>query len=206
MALPWLCHGSVTACTACTKLLEMGQTDPVCQPSLPCPHNCQLVTTLSVKIKTDTCCVRCLHTQDAFIPQDRESGRSRGFAFVTMSDAAAAQEAIAQLNEQEFNVSTRRTKRTLILPCTPAWLPVTCPLRAVANCAGCAVARYCWPAACSRLQRQCCVHHTFMLKTWHGVSVLQGRTIRVNEAQPPGSGGGGGYRGGGGGGGYSGGE
>jgi hypothetical protein len=73
--------------------------------------------------------------EDAFIPQDRESGRSRGFAFVTMTDAAAAQEAIAQLNDQEFN----------------------------------------------------------------------GRTIRVNEAQPPGSGGGG-YRGGGGGGGYGGGR
>lgn len=43
--------------------------------------------------------------QDAFIPQDRESGRSRGFAFVTMADPAAAQNAISQLNEQDFNVS-----------------------------------------------------------------------------------------------------
>lgn len=46
-----------------------------------------------------------------------------------------------------------------------------------------------------------------------GVGVLQGRTIRVNEAQPPGSGGGGGgryggggYGGGRGGGGYGGGK
>lgn len=74
--------------------------------------------------------------EDAFIPQDRESGRSRGFAFVTMSDADAANQAIQQLNETDFN----------------------------------------------------------------------GRTIRVNEAQPPGSGGGGGgFRRGGGGGGYGGG-
>jgi RNA recognition motif-containing protein len=43
--------------------------------------------------------------QDAFIPQDRESGRSRGFAFVTMSDSGAAQEAISKLNDTDFNVS-----------------------------------------------------------------------------------------------------
>ena len=42
--------------------------------------------------------------QDAFIPQDRESGRSRGFAFVTMSDSAAAQEAINKLHDTDFNV------------------------------------------------------------------------------------------------------
>jgi hypothetical protein len=75
--------------------------------------------------------------EDAFIPQDRESGRSRGFAFVTMADSAAAQAAISQLHDSDYN----------------------------------------------------------------------GRTIRVNEAQPPGSGGGGGggFRRGGGGGGYGGG-
>jgi RNA recognition motif-containing protein len=80
--------------------------------------------------------------EDAFIPQDRETGRPRGFAFVTMASGADA--AIQSLNETDF----------------------------------------------------------------------QGRTIRVNEAQPPGSrgggfgGGGGGYgggRGGYGGGGYGGG-
>lgn len=35
---------------------------------------------------------------DAKIVTDRESGRSRGFGFVTMSDAAAAQTAISALN------------------------------------------------------------------------------------------------------------
>ena len=35
---------------------------------------------------------------DAKIVNDRESGRSRGFGFVTMSDAAAAQTAISALN------------------------------------------------------------------------------------------------------------
>jgi len=38
--------------------------------------------------------------EDAFIPQDRESGRPRGFAFVTM--AQGAPEAIQNLNETEF--------------------------------------------------------------------------------------------------------
>jgi RNA recognition motif-containing protein len=38
--------------------------------------------------------------EDAFIPQDRESGRPRGFAFVTM--ASGADQAIASLNETEF--------------------------------------------------------------------------------------------------------
>eukprot|EP00775_Hariotina_reticulata_P012547 gene12548-12680_t len=68
---------------------------------------------------------------DAFIPTDKESGRPRGFAFVTMSSGSG--DAVNALNETEF----------------------------------------------------------------------MGRTIRVNEALPPGdrSGGGGGYRGGGGGGG-----
>jgi RNA recognition motif-containing protein len=41
-------------------------------------------------------------SQDAFIPQDRESGRPRGFAFVTM--ASGAEDAIAALNEQDFGV------------------------------------------------------------------------------------------------------
>lgn len=39
--------------------------------------------------------------EDAFIPTDRESGRPRGFAFVTM--ASGAQEAINALNETDFN-------------------------------------------------------------------------------------------------------
>ncbi|GBF99462.1 hypothetical protein Rsub_12130 [Raphidocelis subcapitata] len=38
---------------------------------------------------------------DAFIPSDRETGRSRGFGFVTMADEAAAT-AMAQLNNTDF--------------------------------------------------------------------------------------------------------
>lgn len=38
--------------------------------------------------------------EDAFIPQDRESGRPRGFAFVTMANGA--DQAIQSLNETEF--------------------------------------------------------------------------------------------------------
>lgn len=60
--------------------------------------------------------LRCLQTQDlmtlfgnygevsdAFIPTDKESGRPRGFAFVTMSSGSG--DAINALNETEFMVS-----------------------------------------------------------------------------------------------------
>lgn len=40
--------------------------------------------------------------QDAFIPVDRESGRPRGFAFVTMGNGA--DQAIQSLNEKDFQV------------------------------------------------------------------------------------------------------
>lgn len=40
--------------------------------------------------------------QDCFIPQDRESGRPRGFAFVTMS--SGSDQAIQSLNETDFQV------------------------------------------------------------------------------------------------------
>ncbi len=36
--------------------------------------------------------------QEVAIPTDRETGQPRGFAFVTMGSASAANEAIAQLN------------------------------------------------------------------------------------------------------------
>lgn len=40
---------------------------------------------------------------DAFIPTDKESGRPRGFAFVTMTSGSG--DAINALNETEFMVS-----------------------------------------------------------------------------------------------------
>ncbi|KAI8475642.1 MAG: hypothetical protein J3K34DRAFT_517260 [Monoraphidium minutum] len=44
---------------------------------------------------------------DAFIPNDRETGRSRGFGFVTMN-ADAAQAAMTNLNNFEFQGRTIR--------------------------------------------------------------------------------------------------
>jgi len=48
-------------------------------------------------------CWLSLVPQDAFIPQDRESGRPRGFAFVTMANGA--DQAIQNLNETDFEVT-----------------------------------------------------------------------------------------------------
>jgi len=39
---------------------------------------------------------------------DRETGRAKGFGFVTMSDDSAAKEAIEALNEKEFSGRTLR--------------------------------------------------------------------------------------------------
>jgi len=39
---------------------------------------------------------------------DRETGRAKGFGFVTMNDDAAAKEAIEALNEKEFSGRTLR--------------------------------------------------------------------------------------------------
>lgn len=41
--------------------------------------------------------------QSAQVIQDRDSGRSKGFGFVEMSDDNAARQAIAALNDQEHN-------------------------------------------------------------------------------------------------------
>lgn len=39
---------------------------------------------------------------EVYLPMDRESGRPRGFAFVTMDSTMAMNEAIKGLNEQEY--------------------------------------------------------------------------------------------------------
>jgi RNA recognition motif-containing protein len=41
--------------------------------------------------------------REVALPTDRETGRPRGFAFVTMADAQAAQNAIQQLNGTELD-------------------------------------------------------------------------------------------------------
>lgn len=41
---------------------------------------------------------QCGAVSDVHLVTDRETGRSRGFAFVTMTDSAAAQNAIQQMN------------------------------------------------------------------------------------------------------------
>ncbi|KAI8842615.1 hypothetical protein BJ741DRAFT_591415 [Chytriomyces cf. hyalinus JEL632] len=45
---------------------------------------------------------------DAIVLKDRETGRSRGFGFVTMESADAAQAAIDALNEQDLDGRTVR--------------------------------------------------------------------------------------------------
>ena len=56
--------------------------------------------------------------REVAIPVDRESGQPRGFAFITMANAAAANAAIAQLNGQmldgralRVNEAQERTQR-----------------------------------------------------------------------------------------------
>ena len=45
----------------------------------------------------------CGEVREVALPTDRESGRPRGFAFVTMADAQAAQNAISTLNGTELD-------------------------------------------------------------------------------------------------------
>ena len=46
--------------------------------------------------------------QSVKIITDRETGRAKGFAFITMDDDAAAKTAVEELNEKEFEGRTLR--------------------------------------------------------------------------------------------------
>ena len=43
---------------------------------------------------------------EATVITDRDTGRSRGFGFVTFADAAAADKAVTEMNETEFDGRT----------------------------------------------------------------------------------------------------
>ncbi len=51
---------------------------------------------------------RCGDVEQVKLVLDRETGRSRGFAFVTMADAAGAQKAIAEMNGVTLDGRTLR--------------------------------------------------------------------------------------------------
>ena len=40
---------------------------------------------------------------DAFIPRDRETGRSKGFGFVEFADRAAAEKAVEKFDQYEYD-------------------------------------------------------------------------------------------------------
>jgi RNA recognition motif-containing protein len=93
----------------------------MCSKSQMCSHKSPGAR-VSLQIP-DSCLCTAVHapyaSQDAFIPQDRESGRSRGFAFVTMADSAAAQAAISQLHDSDYNVSCTASMWDQCMLCAP---------------------------------------------------------------------------------------
>jgi RNA recognition motif-containing protein len=68
-------------------------------------NNRVYVGNLSYDATKDTlqaCFAECGNVTDAHIVTDRETGRARGFAFVTMATEAEATHAVAQLNNAMF--------------------------------------------------------------------------------------------------------
>ena len=64
-------------------------------------------------------CSPCMEWSKRNIISDRETGRSRGFAFVEMVDWSKAQKAIAALNGSEFGDHTlniNEAKRQNVMP------------------------------------------------------------------------------------------
>lgn len=68
-------------------------------------NNRLYVGNLSYGVTTDSlraCFEECGQVTDTHVVMDRETGRARGFAFVTMNTEAEANNAIAQLNNAMF--------------------------------------------------------------------------------------------------------
>jgi RNA recognition motif-containing protein len=84
-------------------------------------NNRLYVGNLSYDVTKDglrACFAECGEVSDTHVVMDRETGRARGFAFVTMSTEAEATNAIAQLNNAMFegrplrvNIAEERSAR-----------------------------------------------------------------------------------------------
>lgn len=82
-------------------------------------NNRLYVGNLSYDVTTESlraCFAECGEVSDTHVVKDRETGRARGFAFVTMTTEAEATNAISQLNNAMFegrplrvNVAEERT-------------------------------------------------------------------------------------------------
>ena len=57
------------------------------------------------------------------IIKDRETGKSKGFAFIEMNNDAQAKQAIEELNGSEFEGRTRSEERRVGKECRSRWSP-----------------------------------------------------------------------------------
>lgn len=88
-------------------VIQYGALLTHCAPAAPTnPHCCSDVGNLSYS--SDDRSVRAAFERfgeltDCFLPTDRETGRPRGFAFVTYADRKSADDASRELNETELD-------------------------------------------------------------------------------------------------------